>query len=45
MGNSFETIPGEWGHPERRNCDISSGTGKVKDEKCDKCNGSGKLKD
>lgn len=45
MGNPFETIPGDRGQPERRNCDKCNGTGKVKGEKCDKCNGSGKLKD
>ena len=29
MGNPFETIPGDRGKPERRNCDKCIGTGKV----------------
>ena len=45
MGNPFETIPGDRGQSERRNCDKCNGTGKVNGKKCDKCNGSGKLKD
>jgi hypothetical protein len=44
MANPFETIPGDRGVPERRDCDKCNGTGKIGGKKCDKCNGSGKLK-
>lgn len=30
MGNPFETIPGDRGQSEKRNCDKCNGSGKLK---------------
>jgi len=45
IANPYETLLGDRGVPERRDCDKCNGIGKVDGEKCNKCDGSGKLKD
>lgn len=41
----FESIPGDSGHNEKRDCPQCNGTGKKAGKKCAKCGGSGKLTD